>query len=447
MDAYFHNGGTVAYFMRMVDGGMEATGDISTITGSPDTGRVAYPGAYGDTVTLDVVSTPGLMAVEESGRRKKKPSRPEVGRSSFLTYDVTPAAAGGLMATVKLGTAIVATSLPFTSNAELQAWCNAGSWVRIDTLTDDTAPANVGSVTFTGGSDGVVPCADVHALEDALDALPKELGPGQLNAPGKFDVDFHGVVLARAALTNRDAFLDGAPNDDKTGLESRAAALRGAQEDRYGALWGPWAVIPGVAPGTTRQVPWSPIQAALCARVDRQGNPNQAAAGAWGQAVWCDSLVTTFSEADCEELLYAGVNTARSIYGTIQAYAFRTLVDPAGPRSDWRELNHARLNMAMVADCDKAGQSSVFAQLDGRGHTLAAYGGAMGAVCLSYFQVDALYGDDATEAFVVNVGPAVNPPEQLADGVMRAVLSVRMSPHAELVKIEIVKNPITVPLV
>jgi hypothetical protein len=89
----------------------------------------------------------------------------------------------------------------------------------------------------------------------------------------------------------------------------------------------------------------------------------------------------------------------------------------------------------------------VFAQLDGRGHTIAAFGGRMGAVCLTYYTVDALFGDDPSEAYIVNVGPDVNPPEQLADGILRAVLSVRMSPHAELVRIEIVKNPITVPLV
>jgi hypothetical protein len=444
VDAYFHNGGTVMYFQRLVDGGAESTGDIASLTGSPDTARVAFPGAYGDTVVLEVVTTPGASATE--GKKKKGDPEP-AARSEFLTYDTVAPMAAGLMANVKLGGKIVATSLPFTANSELQAWCNAGPWIRIDTLATPDDPAAVGSVPFTGGTDGAVPCVAVQSLTDALTHLPKELGPGQESAPGHSDVDWHGAILAHAALTNRVAFLDAARGDTMAQCQAKAAALRGAEQDRYGSLWAPWAAIPGIAPGTTRVVPWSPIQAALCARNDRAGNPNQAVAGQWGQAQWVDSLDTTFTPAECEALLYAGVNTARNIYGSIQAYAFRTLVDPSGPRRDWRELNHARLNMAIVADCDKAGQSSVFAQIDGHGHTVSAFGGAMGGVCLSYFNVDALFGADASEAYVVNTDESVNPPEQLADGVIRAALSVKMSPHAELVLIMIVKNPITVPLV
>jgi hypothetical protein len=54
--------------------------------------------------------------------------------------------------------------------------------------------------------------------------------------------------------------------------------------------------------------------------------------------------------------------------------------------------------------------------------------------------------DDPTTAFEVNVGPAVNTPVTMADGRLCAVLSVRMSPHAELVQIQIVKYAITVAL-
>jgi hypothetical protein len=442
VDAYFHNGGQVVIFQRMVDGGTEATGDPNAITGgTTDTARVKHPGAYGNDVTLEVVTVPGGT---KSGGKKGATEAPQ---STFLTYDASPfAAAGGIIATVKLAGTIVATSTPFTTNGELSAWLDAGVWIDPD-FADPTTPTQTGTVPFAGGSDGTLPCADVQSLTDALGHLSKELGPGQLSAPGKTDVDFHGALLAAAEATNRVALLDTALGDDMSTCMSKAAALRGAAQDRYGSLWAPWAVIPGIAGGTTRKVPWSPIQAALCSANDRGGNPNQAVAGLWGQTQWVNELDTNFSEVECELMLYAGVNTARRVYGAVQAYAFRTLVDPNGARAEWRELNHARLNMAITADCDREGQADVFAQLDGRGHTIAAYGGRMGAVCLTYYTADALFGDDPSEAYLVNVGPDVNPPEQLADGILRAVLSVRMSPHAELVRIEIVKTPITVPLV
>lgn len=443
LDAYFHNGGQTAYVARMVDGGTEATGDPSAVTGGVgDTARVKHPGAYGNAVTLEIVTTPGV-----TGTSGKKGKAPEPERSQYLTYDAPQAqATGGLIATVKLDGTIMATSQPFTTNGDLAAWLDSEDWID-PTFGTPGDPAQVGTIQFTGGGDGIVPSVAPLALSDALDMLPKELGPGQLSAPGRSDLDSHGQLLAAAEATNRVALLDCAKGDDVAGLTAMAATVRGSAQDRYGSLWAPWAVIPGIAPGTTRTIPWSPIQAALCAANDRDGNPNQAVAGQWGETLWVNELETNFSPVEAELLLYAGVDTARSVYGAIQAYAFRTLVDPNGPRRDWRELNHARLNMAIVADCDAEGQSDVFAQLDGRGHTIAAFGGRMGAVCLDYFNVDALYGDDPTEAYVVNVGPDVNPPDQLEDGILHAVLSVRMSPHAELVRIEIVKYPITTTLV
>ena len=125
-------------------------------------------------------------------------------------------------------------------------------------------------------------------------------------------------------------------------------------------------------------------------------------------------------------MLYAGVDTARTVYGSIQAYAFRTLVDPAGPRSGWRELNHARLNMAIVANAEVVGQDFVFSQLDGRGHTIKAYEGDLLGMLGTFYDADALFGDTPEDAYAVNTGPAVNTRRILADGMLKAVLSVRM---------------------
>ena len=103
--------------------------------------------------------------------------------------------------------------------------------------------------------------------------------------------------------------------------------------------------------------------------------------------------------------------------------------------------------MAIVAEGDATGEDFVFSQLDGRGLDIAAFGGALAGDLIRFYNAGALFGADPTEAFVVNVGPAVNTLPKLADGILSAVVSVRMSPHAELVQIQIVKQPITVSLV
>jgi hypothetical protein len=56
-----------------------------------------------------------------------------------------------------------------------------------------------------------------------------------------------------------------------------------------------------------------------------------------------------------------------------------------------------------------------------------------------YYDVGALYGATAAEAFFVDVGPQVNTPETIAALKIRALLILRMSPFGEIV--EILINP------
>jgi hypothetical protein len=437
VDAYFRVGGGSLYFQRAADGADPATGSLAGGTVTAGSG-----GAWGNDLTVELVTVPGGAFVDPftNGRRKDRHER-----SVWLTYDEPVPAAGQVMGTVKIGDKMVQVSQPISTAGDLKTWLASGSYATFD-ASDLTTALEPATVTLAGGADGTVPVSP-DALAEAAANIPSDLGPGQLMAPGKSDYEEHAAILGAAAATDRVAILDGDIDWLTNDYLTAAGLLRGAEEDRYGSLWGPWAVIPGLAPGTTRVVPWSPIEAALCARVDAAGNPNQAVAGNWGIPDYVTGLVREFTSGDRETLLLAGVCTAATVYGVVQAYAFRTLSDPAGPRQEWREFNWARLDMAIKARAKARGQTFVFSQLDGRNHTIAAFGGAMTSILIDYFNRDALFGDDPTEAFSVNTGPAVNTVAKLNDGILSAALQVRMSPHAELVQIVMVKIPITVALV
>jgi hypothetical protein len=58
-----------------------------------------------------------------------------------------------------------------------------------------------------------------------------------------------------------------------------------------------------------------------------------------------------------------------------------------------------------------------------------------------YYESGGLYGDTPEEAFRVDT--SVNTPETIEAGQLRAVISMRVSPMAELVVIEIVKVPVS----
>lgn len=275
----------------------------------------------------------------------------------------------------------------------------------------------------------------------ALNRLNADLGPGQVfiaDATLGAVKDNQSALLAHAANANRIALLSAA-DGTATAIATAAGAVRTDTNARYGAMFAPSATIPGIAGGTTRSVPYPAIEAGIIARNDVGLNPNVAAAGVNGASLYALDLAARYTDAEYETLNEAGADMARLIYGGVETYGYRTLVDPAGPEMTWLSLGNARLNMAIVAQADVIGERYVFAQIDGRRRKVSQFGGELSAMLVPFYEGGALYGDTPDDAFSVNVGEQVNSDETLAAGELHAVLAVRMSPFSELVVIEIVK--------
>jgi hypothetical protein len=289
--------------------------------------------------------------------------------------------------------------------------------------------------------------ADPEALGDALGVLTKDLGPGQMFVPAALgDPATAGSdILAHCAANNRIALL-GAPSDATAAADliALAATLSSDENARYGALFAPQVVVPGVASGTTRTVDYPALAAGIMARNDTLYGVNDPAAGVHGISRFAIDVAATFTDADREALNDGGVDIVRSVFGQVMTYGYRTLADPD---TGWGLLSNARLNMAITAQCEAVAERYVFAQLDGRGVAINRFGSDLTGVLVPFYESGQLYGASAQEAFYVDVGPGVNPASQLAQGILRAVVAVRMSPFAELVVIEIVKVASDQPLV
>jgi hypothetical protein len=300
------------------------------------------------------------------------------------------------------------------------------------------------------GEAGTLAAADTGVVT-ALGRLSKTLGPGQV-----FIADpvlaaaaaNQSALLAHAAASNRVALLSTTDGTAATLI----AAGQGMQADanaQYGALFAPSAIVPGVTPGTTRTVPWAAVQAGIIARNDVTLDPNIASAGDNGVSLYAIGLYAAspaYTDTDYANLNAAGVDMARFIYGVIECYGYRSLANPQSGMATWLEFGNCRLAMAITADAEAIGEGYVFAQLDGRGVTIADFGGELSAMLSGYWNDGALYGATAQDAFSVNVGPSVNTPTTIANGELHAILEVRMSTMAEWVQIAIVKVPTTQPL-
>lgn len=325
----------------------------------------------------------------------------------------------------------------------------ASDYVVYTAGAGSTTPTTGATVySLAGGTDDHGAATTSH-LQAALDKVDAAYGPGQVMAPDYTTAAAHAILLQHAKDKNRFAMLQAAPGQTVSALVTLAATSRalGSTSEglaRHGMLFAQWATVPGIASGTTRSVPWSVIAAGMMARLDaRNGNPNEPAAGQNGISRFATGLSNQFNvEVDRGTLNDAGVNVARVINGSVMTYGYRTLVDPAVSPA-WLNAANARLAMEIKARGDAIAARYVFRQIDGQKLIIQEYNTTLSAMLHEMWVEGSLYGPTADDAYRVETGVAVNTDVTIANGELHAVLSVRMSPFAERVYIELVKTPIT----
>lgn len=347
---------------------------------------------------------------------------------------------------VRYNGVVVEQSGDLTTQADAVAWALASSnYVDVTVGVSALPPAVAASVALSGGTDDHATAADAN-WKTAIDMITKAYGPGQVSMPGRTTTQSALDLLSHAAANNRVALVGLADTASRATLVTAAAARR--TNGRQGAAFAPWAVIPGVTAGTTRIVPFSAVAAGLMARNDIRGlSPNIAAAGdVNGEPDYVIGISQdAWSEGDLGDrdlLNKAGVNVVRVMYGGVRVYGYRTLADPVlDPR--YTDLGTARLLMAIKAQAVRIGERYVFDQLDGKGFTISEFGSELSAMMLDFYTDGSVYGLTAGDAFVVDVGPNVNTPVTIAALQLNAQITLRPSPHAEVVQIYITKRDIT----
>lgn len=413
LDVYFREGGQNAFLSKVTGTGASAAS--VTISGSLLI-NAAYTGPYGNQISA-VIANPG-------------------GSFSITLQD-------------SYGN-ILAQSGSLASTAAAVAW--AANVDQINIISLGATLPTAGTYTLSNGQNGTI---SITNWTTAINSFDPTLGPGQLLAPGQTNTTLNGIwsALGQGTLgTNRVAIGD---MDDGTTAAVAVSAL-GSTFHSQGAgniaFWAGNVTAPGVVPNTTRSIPPSPVIAALCARVDATGNPNQAGAGSSYVLQYCTGSATqvtgtnqTYSNTDISTLNDAGINTFANRYGAFENWGFASSIPSSTDVIFW-QFSHMRLRMAITAACQIAAEPYVFSQLDGQGSDILSFQATLSNVLSGFYAVGALYGSTANDAFEVDTGSTVNPQTLLQQGILSAAVSVRMSPFAQLVKIVINSVPITTSL-
>lgn len=427
IDAFFQEGGQVAYVSRVFAAG-SISSDTASITladraGSPlSTLKVSAlgPGTYGNAITVQVANG-------------------SVSNSFVLT--------------IRNG-AITETSPNLFTPADAVNWAQTFSQTVVianlgsATTAPNNNPAVEAATALSAGVDNTSP-ADSDFVT-ALVPFALDLGMGQVAAPGRTTPTVWEGLVAHAQTFNRLALLDAENIATAATIEADAATVQAAETDpSYGFMLAAWPVYPGVptttsTPAYPRTIaPSGPVAGAMAALAAAGNNADVAAAGKNGILGHATGVSQVYSYSDRGNLDAAGVGVIRQRKGQVMLYGYTGLsLDP-----NWVDVGNVRLRMQITDGARDIGDNYMFADIDAQGHTAAAFGGQLvGDLLLPLYNQGALYGTTPGDAFTVNVGASLNTATTASERELLASIACRMSDTADQVIIDVTRYPVSVPL-
>jgi phage tail sheath protein FI len=403
--------------------------------------RVVGPAAIAGSVNLMDAATPTpAISLVVTGNGPGSWS----SNYSIAVYAVAGGGYGIQVILIATG-AVVEDSGPLATQAAAVAWSMYSDYVTIALGASALIPAAAAAAPLSAGNDDRANITDAQ-WQTALNFFTKDLGPGQLSAPGQTSTTRHSQLVSAAVATGRVALLDLTDSSNPSLLTSNLPPY--STNTRFAAAFAPWVIIPGVTIGSTRTIPPSPLIAGLVARNDPVLGVDAAAAGNQGisnyaiglsQAAWDDPTRTSLNGS--------GVNVVRMMAGVIENYGWRSIANPVSD-NNWLDFGNARLFVGLSAELNAIAEEYVFQQIDGQnGQTINNFHDALVNALLVHYNDGDLFGDSADTAFLVDTGPSVNTLQTIANLELHAVCQVVMTPFAEYVQIQIVKRQITDPIV
>lgn len=308
------------------------------------------------------------------------------------------------------------------TGAELFAAINANSSkVRVTGAVGDA-----GTVTLSGGtaSDGSVTAAGMLATTLGLGSGMCVLAPGRSTSATWQAIAEHCDATGRIGLLTLPA---GSTKDSALTANGTVAGYAGA--DRCTILW-PRLVLDD---GTAAEL--AGVAAGRRAAAHSAYGPQRSLITVYSGAIPIGTPEYELLDADWAELDAAGVSVARTVAGRTAFYSWK-LVRGLGGNTNLDGVQHADTVNAVQAACDALNESFRGSNIDGRGLAIAQLAGAIEGMLSLRAAAGALYawvvdGVVVDPGYVVQAGPSVNTPEDIAAGNITIKVGLRLSPIAE----------------
>lgn len=320
----------------------------------------------------------------------------------------------------------------------------AGIYATAAALQPASALVTVAATPFSSGANGTAPTT--AQLVTALGLFSSALGSGAVSIPGQFGTTAYNGIIAHAVATNRIALLGFDPAANQAAAITAASAYYTATGAEYAAFYYPHITVPGPSDTLLTLSPEA-YAAAKRSLAHNQYGPWQAPAGLVSQAYNIVSLAdTTIDKTKGDALDAARINAIRVIQGTIRIYGARSV---SSDETNYRYITYRDLLNYIVVESEKALEDLVFSTIDGRrtvfGRVEARLIGLLDPIRFAgglYAAFDA-DGNQIDPGYSVEVSDALNPVAQLATGLVKGRVGVRVSAVGDRIEVQVLKSNLT----
>lgn len=280
---------------------------------------------------------------------------------------------------------------------------------------------------------------------DGLGLFLDSYGTGSVSCPETAAVAMYQGLLDHANNNSRIALLHtDAGVTDPTTFARTITATEGNTE--HGGLFWPWVYAPTGTLGVNRLIPPVGYVAACRARVHNQTGAHVPYAGLVSSARFVNGLEQDVAKQTADALDAVRVNVIRTIANSIRVYGARTLTSD---EENFRYLTAQEVVNSIVVDSYRSLEDLVFSTIDGRNTVFASIEAKLIGVLEPMRVAGALYeafdaqGARIDYGYTVKCDSSLNPVTQLADGLIRAKVGVRVSSVGDRIEVDIVKSNLT----
>lgn len=301
----------------------------------------------------------------------------------------------------------------------------------------DNLPLAAVATPLANGKDETLRTLSANDYQRALDALELEDEVNIVCVPDRVDTAFQNKVIDHCtAMKDRFAVLDPEPGVDRDAILVQRGNLN--SKKGFGAIYYPRIKItdpdaPPDDPNKTIVIPPSGHIAGVFARVDKEEGVHVAPANKALRGVV--GLERKLSETDSGTLNEKSVNVLRFARNRGNLiWGARTLATS----TQWRYTNVRRLLLYIEESIQEGVEPSVF-----KPNNIPLWEAIKRQVSEFLTRVwadGALYGREPAEGFSVRVDEELNPPDQIALGILTVEVQVRPNPPAEFIVFRIIAD-------